>query len=162
MVELLALCKRKLTQNLEGGLISCLTLLNHITPYLSDAALMDVLHVRLRFVNPFNTKRTYFEQYNFHLQEPIVKAILYPTVRILSSTRFTFPNGVLTRTIMAEKCLETLFMFSLRLGTVITKNHLAVPLQRFFLTFDKSFNQDVTANFADEISQKTISEHFTR
>lgn len=45
MVELLALCKRKLTQNLEGGLISCLTLLNYITPYLSDAILMDVLHV---------------------------------------------------------------------------------------------------------------------
>lgn len=45
MVELLALCKRKLTQNLEGGLISCLTLLNHITPYLSDAVLMDILHV---------------------------------------------------------------------------------------------------------------------
>ncbi|CAK9833039.1 WD repeat-containing protein 81 [Anthophora retusa] len=138
MVELLALCKRKLTQNLEGGLISCLILLNHITSYLSDAVLMDVLH------------------------EPIVKAILYPTVRILSSTRFTFPNGVVARTIMAEKCLETLFMFSLRLGSVITRNHLAVPIQRFFLAFDKSFNQNVTENFKDEISQRTISEHFTR
>ncbi|XP_050471214.1 WD repeat-containing protein 81 isoform X1 [Bombus huntii] len=136
MVELLALCKRKLTQNLEGGLISCLTLLNHITPYLSDAVLMDILH------------------------EPIVKAILYPTVRILSSTRFTFPNGIIARSIMTEKCLETLFMFSLRLGSVITRNHLAVPIQRFFLAFDKSFNQDVTENVKDEIHQKTISEHF--
>lgn len=45
MVELLALCKRKLTQNLEGGLVSCLALLNHITAYLSDSAVMDVLHV---------------------------------------------------------------------------------------------------------------------
>ncbi|OAD55604.1 WD repeat-containing protein 81 [Eufriesea mexicana] len=138
MVELLALCKRKLTQNLEGGLISCLTLLNRITPYLSDAVLMDVLH------------------------ESIVKAILYPTVRILSSTRFTFPNGTVARSIMAEKCLETLFMFSLRLGSVITKNHLAVPIQRFFLAFDKSFNQDVSENIKNEITQKTISEHFTR
>ncbi|CAL7948675.1 unnamed protein product [Xylocopa violacea] len=138
MVELLALCKRKLTQNLEGGLISCLTLLNHITPYLTDATLMDILH------------------------EPIVKTILYPTVRILSSTRFTFPSGIVARTIMAEKCLETLFMFSVRLGSVVTKNHLAVPIQRFFLAFDKSFNQDVTVNLKDEISQKTISEHFTR
>ncbi|XP_017887166.1 WD repeat-containing protein 81 [Ceratina calcarata] len=138
MVELLALCKRKLTQNLEGGLISCLALLNHITPYLSDVVLMDVLH------------------------ETIVKTILYPTVRILSSTRFTFPNGVIARTIMAEKCLETLFMFSLRLGSVITKNHLAVPIQRFFLAFDKSFNQDVMENFKDEVTPKTISEHFTR
>lgn len=63
---------------------------------------------------------------------------------------------------MAEKCLETLFMFSLRLGGVITKNHLAIPIQRFFLAFDKSFNQDVIENIKDEISQKTISEHFTR
>lgn len=45
IVELLALCKRKLTQNLEGGLISCLALLNHITAYLSDCTMMDVLHV---------------------------------------------------------------------------------------------------------------------
>lgn len=45
IVELLASCKRKLTQNLEGGLISCLTLLNHITAYLSDSTVMDALHV---------------------------------------------------------------------------------------------------------------------
>lgn len=63
---------------------------------------------------------------------------------------------------MTEKCLETLFMFSLRLGSVITRNHLAVPIQRFFLAFDKSFNQDVTENVKDEIHQKTISEHFIR
>lgn len=46
MAELLTLCKRKLTQSLEGGLLSCLALLNHITQYLSDAALMDALHVK--------------------------------------------------------------------------------------------------------------------
>lgn len=45
IVELLASCKRKLTQNLEGGLVSCLTLLNHIIAYLSDSTVMDVLHV---------------------------------------------------------------------------------------------------------------------
>ncbi|XP_076179817.1 WD repeat domain 81 isoform X2 [Ptiloglossa arizonensis] len=138
MVELLALCKRKVTQNLEGGLISCLTLLNHITTYLNDATLMDVLH------------------------EPIVKAILYPTVRILSSTRFTFPNGIIARTVLAEKCLDTMFMFSLRLGSVIIKNHLAVPIQRFFLAFDKSFNQNIVGSFKNEINPKTISDHFER
>ncbi|XP_076671390.1 WD repeat domain 81 isoform X2 [Andrena cerasifolii] len=138
MVELLALCKRKLTQNLEGGLISCLTLLNHITPYLNDATLMDVLH------------------------EPVVKAILYPTVRILSSTRFTFPNGLVARTVMAEKYLETIFMFSLRLGSVVVKNHLAVLIQRLFLAFDKSFNQAVAGNFKSEINQKVMSDHFLR
>ncbi|KZC07325.1 WD repeat-containing protein 81 [Dufourea novaeangliae] len=138
MVELIALCKRKLTQNLEGGLISCLTLLNHITPYLNDATLMDCLH------------------------EPIVKAILYPTVRILSSTRFTFPNGVIARAVLAEKCLETVFMFSVRLGSVVIKNHLAVPIQRFFLAFDKSFNRNVVGNFKSEINQKAANEQLAR
>ncbi|XP_012220908.1 WD repeat-containing protein 81 [Linepithema humile] len=118
MVELLALCKRKLTQNLEGGLVSCLALLNHITAYLSDSAVMDVLH------------------------EPIVKSILHPTVRILSTARFTFPNGTLARVALAEKCLEAMFTLSLRLGSVITKNHLAVPIQRFFLAFDKAFSEN--------------------
>lgn len=45
MSELILLCKRKLTLNLEGGLISCLALLKHIIPYLSDAMLMDQLQV---------------------------------------------------------------------------------------------------------------------
>ncbi|EFN81514.1 WD repeat-containing protein 81 [Harpegnathos saltator] len=132
MVELLALCKRKLTQNLEGGLVSCLALLNHITSYLSDATIMDVLH------------------------EPIVKSILHPTVRILSTARFTFPNGTLARIALAEKCLEAIFTLSLRLGSVITKNHLAVPIQRFFLAFDKAFSENLcTEGLPDNLGQKT-------
>jgi WD repeat-containing protein 81 len=45
MGELIALCKRKLTANLEGGLVGCLALLKHIIPYLCDATLMDQLQV---------------------------------------------------------------------------------------------------------------------
>lgn len=91
-----------------------------------------------------------------------MKAILYPTVRILSSTRFTFPNGLVARTVMAEKYLETIFMFSLRLGSVVVKNHLAVLVQRLFLAFDKSFNQTVAGNFKNVINQKVMSDHFLR
>ncbi|KYN05036.1 WD repeat-containing protein 81 [Cyphomyrmex costatus] len=141
IVELLALCKRKLTQNLEGGLISCLALLNHITVYLSDSTVMDVLH------------------------EPIVKSILHPTVRILSTARFTFPNGTLARVALAEKCLEAMFILSLRLGNVITKNHLAVPIQRFFLAFDKAFSENLDGGVsANNFGQKadTTYEHFVR
>ncbi|KAG5305817.1 WDR81 protein, partial [Pseudoatta argentina] len=141
IVELLALCKRKLTQNLEGGLISCLALLNHITAYLSDSTVMDVLH------------------------EPIVKSILHPTVRILSTARFTFPNGTLARIALAEKCLEAMFILSLRLGNVITKNHLAVPIQRFFLAFDKAFSENLDGGVtSNNFGQKadTTYEHFVR
>ncbi|KAL6261947.1 hypothetical protein P5V15_007032 [Pogonomyrmex californicus] len=140
MVELLALCKRKLTQNLEGGLISCLVLLNHITAYLSDSTLMDVLH------------------------EPIVKSILHPTVRILSTARFTFSNGILARAALAEKCLEAMFILSLRLGSVTTKNHLAVPIQRFFLAFDKAFSENIDNRISDNLEKKVdvTCEHFVR
>ncbi|KYM87455.1 WD repeat-containing protein 81 [Atta colombica] len=141
IVELLALCKRKLTQNLEGGLISCLALLNHITAYLSDSTVMDVLH------------------------EPIVKSILHPTVRILSTARFTFPNGTLARIALAEKCLEAMFILSLRLGNVITKNHLAIPIQRFFLAFDKAFSENLDGGVtSNNFGQKadTTYEHFVR
>ncbi|XP_066597438.1 WD repeat-containing protein 81 isoform X2 [Prorops nasuta] len=116
LAELLSLCKRKLTQNLEGGLISCLALFNHVTTCLSDATLMDAL------------------------VESIIKSILHPTIRILATTRFNFPNGVVARMALAEKYLEAIFMLSLRLGSVVTKNQLAVPIQRFFLIFDKVFN----------------------
>ncbi|XP_008544193.1 WD repeat-containing protein 81 isoform X1 [Microplitis demolitor] len=116
MAELLTLCKRKLTPNLEGGLVSCLALLSFVTPCLGDASLMDALH------------------------ETIVKSILHPTVRILSTTRYSFPSGVNARTALANKCLEVLSSLSIRLGSATTKTHLSVPIQRFFLAFDKVFN----------------------
>jgi WD repeat-containing protein 81 len=97
------------------------------------------------------------------MQEPIVKSILHPTVRILSTARFTFPNGILARIALAEKCLEAMFTLSLRLGSVITKNHLAVPIQRFFLAFDKAFSENLGTNGpSDNPGQKASAmyEHF--
>lgn len=45
---------------------------------------------------------------------------------------------------LADKYLEALAILSNRLGSVMTKSHLAVPIQRFFLAFDKvfDFNED--------------------
>ncbi|XP_018566395.1 WD repeat-containing protein 81 isoform X2 [Anoplophora glabripennis] len=119
MSELILLCKRKLTLNLEGGLISCLALLKHIIPYLSDAMLMD------------------------QLQDVILKNILHPTVRLLGSTKYTFPSGHIARNILARKYLDALYILSIRMGSDMTKKYLAVPaLQRFFLIFDKVYVND--------------------
>ncbi|CAG5101181.1 Similar to WDR81: WD repeat-containing protein 81 (Homo sapiens) [Cotesia congregata] len=128
MAELLTLCKRKLTSNLEGGLVSCLALLSFVTPCLGDASLMDALY------------------------ETIVKSILHPAVRILSTTRYSFPSGVNARLALANKCLEVLSSFSIRLGSATTKSHLSVPIQRFFLAFDKVFTQNLIQD--EEIAKK--------
>ncbi|XP_022916649.1 WD repeat-containing protein 81 isoform X2 [Onthophagus taurus] len=114
MSELIALCKRKLTLNLEGGLISCLSLLKHVIPYLADSTLME------------------------HLDDDILKSILHPCVRLLGSTKYAFPNGSISRNVLARKFIDTLYILSLRMGADNTRTKLAVPsLQRFFMIFEK-------------------------
>ncbi|GLG94157.1 Neurobeachin [Gryllus bimaculatus] len=115
MGELIALCKRKLTANLEGGLVGCLALLRYIIPYLSDATLMD------------------------QLQDVVLKTILNPAVRLVSTTRFIFPSGYLARAAVASKFVDAVYILALRIGCEMTRKNLAIPsLQRFFLAFDKA------------------------
>nr|CAD7452419.1 unnamed protein product [Timema tahoe] len=116
--ELIALCKRKLTPNLEAGLVGALALLRHIVPYLSDSALMD------------------------QLQDVILKNILHPSVRLISTTKLVFPSGEVAREAVATKFVDVVYLIAQRIGQEMSRKNLAVPsMQRFFLCFDKAYER---------------------
>ncbi|XP_030764603.1 WD repeat-containing protein 81 [Sitophilus oryzae] len=118
MTELVALCKKRLTQTLEGGLISCFALLKHIVPYLSDATLMD------------------------QLQE-ILTGIVQPAESLLGSTELLFPSGRTARNALARKFVDALYVLAVRIGADMTRKYLAVPsVQKFFLIFDKVYGRN--------------------
>ncbi|XP_044759214.1 WD repeat-containing protein 81 [Coccinella septempunctata] len=127
MSELIALCKKKITPNFEGGLISCLALLKHVIPYISDSTLMD------------------------QLQDNILKNVIHPTVRLLGSTKYIFPSGYIARAVLAKKYLDAMYVLSIRIGADMTRTHLAVPaLQRFFLIFDKVHTNENYNNYEEQ------------
>lgn len=136
MGELIASCRRRLSQPLEGGVIACLQLLKYLVPLMSDAKLME------------------------QLQDTFLKSILHPTLRLLSTTRCTFPNGVRARTALARKFLDAIHVLAVRIGPEMTRKHLCVPaLQRFFLTFDKASGKtdNWPKNETEVCSDTTIS-----
>lgn len=113
MSDLIALCKKKFTINLEGGVIACLALLKHIIAYMADSTIAQ------------------------SLQELILKTIIHPAMRLLSSTRQIFPSGVPSRQAVAVKLVECLYVLALRVSTE-QRIVLIHTLQRFFLAFSKA------------------------
>lgn len=77
----------------------------------------------------------------------ILKTILHPAVRLVSTTRFIFPSGCIARSAVAAKFVDAVYVLALRIGCEMTRRHLAVPsLQRFFFTFDKAFGRPEDIN----------------
>ncbi|XP_044733359.1 WD repeat-containing protein 81 [Chrysoperla carnea] len=135
ITELILLCKRRLTPNLEGGLISCIVLLKHLIPYLSDESL------------------------NNNLQDNILKHIIIPSIRLVGTTRATFPNGSIARSALTCKLIDTLYFIMRRSeGSGISQDIFMPALQRFFLIFDKTFSQFNFENYAKSSDSSTILE----
>ena len=87
------------------------------------------------------------------MQDVILKNIIHPIVRLLSSPKYTFPSGYTARNVLARKYVDTLYVLSIRMGSDMTRTHLAVPaLQRFFLIFDKIYANEESP-YPDDPSQ---------
>lgn len=114
-VELLCMCKKHLTDNLEAGLIGAVTMVKHVLPFLSDTTLMS------------------------QLQEVVLKNILYPLVQLASSLQHCFPRGVVSRQVLTRKIADTLYLVGLRIGFQMSRRHLSVLLRRFFASFNRAF-----------------------
>lgn len=136
--ELVGMSKNRMTQTLEGGLISSLVLIKCLIPCMSDKIILE------------------------QLQDTILRNIVNPIIRLLGSCRL-MPSGFLARSVLARKLLDTMYAIAVRIGVEFTKKNLCVPsLQRFFLIFDKAFgNQSDTllesSNPDPEQSQENLS-----
>lgn len=136
VTELVALCKKKITTTLEGGLISCIQLIKFVIPCLSDATIME------------------------QLQDNILKNIIKPVIRLLNSTHFVMPSGFLARGVLARKLIDLFYVLAVRVGSEISYEHLCIPhLQRFFLIFDKAYGiDDPNDSNTEESREKGLDE----
>ncbi|XP_056021929.1 WD repeat-containing protein 81-like isoform X3 [Ostrea edulis] len=118
-VDMVALAKKRLTQKGEAGLISALVLMRNLLPLLSDSSLMDTL------------------------QETIIKEVLGPTIKLVSSPSHHFPGGSSIRTVICHKLVDVVYVIGLRLGFEQTRNQLTGVVNEFFASFNQVYGQQL-------------------
>ena len=103
--DLISICRQKrggrLTPNLEGGLLGCLSLVHHMIPYLSsDSVLMN------------------------ELSDGLLARVLFPVLQVATSRCLIFTGGWRPRNILIYKLLDVVYLIGLRIGEEMARLHL--------------------------------------
>jgi WD repeat-containing protein 81 len=103
--DLISICRQKrggkLTPNLEGGLLGCLSLVHHMIPYLSsDSVLMN------------------------ELSDGLLARVLFPVLQVATSRCLIFTGGWRPRNILIYKLLDVVYLLGLRIGEEMARLHL--------------------------------------
>lgn len=69
-------------------------------------------------------------------QDTIIKEILQPVIRVVSSPSHNFPSGSVMRTIICHKFVDAVYIIGLRIGFEMTRQHMTKLLQNFFVCFN--------------------------
>ncbi len=75
--DLLSQCKKKVSANVEGGLLGVVSMVHHIVPYLTDSVLMN------------------------ELPDNILVNVLFPALQVVASRSFCFHGGWRSRQALA-------------------------------------------------------------
>ena len=124
--DLIALCKKRLTPNLEGGLIGCVAMVHHMLPFLNDSVLMN------------------------ELTENFMNRLLFPVLQMATSRSVTFSGGWRPRKVLLGKLLDVTYLIGLRIGEEMARTHLTPLSSAFFSAFDKVYDEDGKPLVSDE------------
>ena len=136
--DLISLCRQKrggkLTPNLEGGLLGCMSLVHHMIPYLSsDSVLMN------------------------ELSDGLLARVLFPVLQVATSRCLVFTGGWRPRIILIYKLLDVVYLIGLRIGEEMARVHLTPICSALFAAFDKAydpFGKPLQSKYDDQASAR--------
>jgi len=114
--DLAGLCKRKVSQNLEGGLLGSLAVLHAIIPLLSDSILMKEV-------------------------DNMTSHILCPVIHASTSSINLFSSGPNIRASLLYKSLDIIYLLGLRIGEEMARSHLTDLVVATFSAFSKVYDK---------------------
>jgi len=118
----------RLTTRLESSLIAGVVLVNYFLNFLDIKILMENLNVKLELIF-FNDNKLIVVFYQFKY---VLNQIVLPIIKLYSNEKAKFPNGYLSRQVLAFKILDIMLILSLRIGPEQTRIEMGRTLRTYF------------------------------